>query len=168
MVWAAGGSIAFLNERAFGDQSRNALVVELLGVRYLRFAADSTWYARPGIRLGFQGLLQAEMPSQVAVEERGPTAAVEVGILNDGIVVPSLTFGAGAVYRFIRLHTEGNVARSGKLDRQELLGLLYAQLGIGIPIEGGRFMVEPYLRLQKTMSDDRSLLQFGWDVTVGF
>ena len=168
MAWGAGVSLGFLRQRDFGEASRTAFTPELVLYRYLPLS--KRWFLRPGVRLGYQGLLQVEMPESVRVEERALYGLLDVGILFDAMVVPSLSLGGGVTHRWIRLVTEGD-AHTGEgdpLDRSEVLGMLYAQFGLGIPVERGRFLVEPYIRRQHTFSDDRSAWQFGFDATIGF
>jgi hypothetical protein len=70
--------------------------------------------------------------------------------------------------RFIALDTGGAFlgTPTRALDHSELLGQMYAALGLGIPIERGLIVIEPFIRLQYVFSDPRSVLRLGLDVTL--
>ncbi len=166
--WGAGVSFSFLRQHDFGEDTRSRFVPELFFLRYQKLS--DRWFLRPGVRTGYQGLWQVEMPKRVRVEERALYGLGELGIVYDAMLVPSFSLGGGVMQRWIRLTVSGDVQSptDDPLDRNETLGMIYWQFGLGIPISRGRFMVEPYLRNQYTFSDERSHWQYGFDASVGF
>jgi hypothetical protein len=94
----------------------------------------------------------------------------ELGLVNDATVVPSFSLGGGVMQRWIRFVAGGDVQNptDDPLDRNETLGMIYWQFGLGIPISRSLFMVEPYLRNQYTFADARSHWQYGFDASIGF
>jgi hypothetical protein len=161
--YALGVSLGFLRQQALGAETETSFVPSLVGFGYL--PAAPRLFLRPGLRLGYEGLSQAPSSYGARVRERGVQGTLELGVVYDAWLVPSLTGGAGVDYRSVDFVGRGIVADSDALDRTEWLGLVYAQAGLGVPLFRGAFMIEPYARLQHTFSDDRSLLQLGLDLT---
>lgn len=163
--FALGVTPALELRRDYGAGWRTAFVPEVVGLGYLP-AWGMRWFYRPGARLGVDGISQPEMPEDLQVVERGLRLLGEWGLGYDGVVVPALSLGGGLVARWITLKTGGAVHGTDALDRRELLGTLYAQLGVGVPIERGLLVAEPFARAQYTLSDDRAPLRFGVDLTL--
>lgn len=161
--YALGASLGLLRQRDFSQDDVSVLIPELLGVAYLPL--QGRFYLRPGLRLGYVGLTQTQSSAGASIEESGPRGSAEIGLLYDAWAVPALSVGGGVNYRQIRFEGSGIVNDSGLLDRDEWLGLVYAQFGVGLPLFDGFVVIEPYGRLQYTASDDRSLFQVGWDLT---
>jgi len=161
--YALGVSLGFLQQQGLGAATKASFIPSLVGFAYV--PAAPRLFLRPGLRLGFEGLSQAPSSYGARVQERGLQGTAELGVVFDAWLVPSLTVGAGVDYRSIGFIGRGIVADSDALDRTEWLGLAYAQVGLGVPLFQGAFMIEPYARLQHTFSDDRSLVQLGFDLT---
>ncbi|MEO8178925.1 MAG: hypothetical protein ABI895_08840 [Deltaproteobacteria bacterium] len=161
--YALGVSLGFLQQRGLGTNTEASFVPSLVGFAYV--PAAPRLFLRPGLRLGYEGLSQASASYGAQVRERGVQGTAELGVVFDAWLVPSLTVGAGVDYRSVGFVGRGIVADSDALDRTEWLGLAYAQVGLGLPLFQGAFMIEPYARLQHTFSDDRALLQLGFDLT---
>ncbi|HWO09550.1 MAG TPA: hypothetical protein VNN80_08725 [Polyangiaceae bacterium] len=164
--FAAGVSFALLKVRELSDESRWAFIPSLMGLAYVPLAPR--WYLRPGLRLGYAGLDQAQFSRGARLEEHDLSASAELAIQYDDWLVPSLGLGLGLDRREIDFVGRGIVQDSSAIDRSEWLGFVYAQAGLGVPLLDGLFVIEPYARLQRTFSDDRSLLQVGLDLSVGF
>jgi len=161
--FALGASLGFLQQEGLGAETQTQLVPGLLALAYVPFAPRL--FLRPGLRLGYVGLTQAPSSFGARIEERGVHATAELGISYDAWLVPALSVGGGAHYRSIDFIGRGIVADSDAIDRSEWLGMVFAQVGLGLPLFRGALVVEPNLRLQHTFSDERSLLQFGIDLT---
>jgi hypothetical protein len=161
--YALGVSLGFLQQEGLGAQTAAAFVPALVGFGYV--PVFPRLFLRPGLRLGYQGFSQAPSSYGARVQEHGVQGTAELGLVFDAWLVPSLTVGAGIEYRSLDFVGRGIVADSDALDRKEWLGLAYAQVGLGLPLFRGAFMVEPYARVQHTVSDDRALLQLGFDLT---
>ena len=161
--FALGISLGFSSQRGLGDETEVSFVPALMGLAYVPVAPRL--FLRPGLRLGYEGLSQMVSSYGARIEERGLQTTAELGVMYDAWLVPSFTLGAGLDYRSVDFIGRGIVADSDAIDRKEWLGVVYAQAGLGLPLFAGAFVVEPYARLQHTFSDDRSLLQYGVDLT---
>jgi hypothetical protein len=163
--FALGLSLAEELRADYGASTRAAFAPELLGLAYLPLPARQL-YLRAGVRVGYDGLGQADMPREVKVVEHGLHELLELGLLFDWVVTPAISFGGGLTERSIKLDTRGSVHGTGAFDHSELLGVLYGSLGLGIPIERGLIVLEPFVRLGHTFSDDRALVRLGLDATL--
>jgi len=149
----------------YGSSVRGAFSPELLALGYVALPLRDL-YLRPGVRLGYDGLGQPDMPREVRVAERSLREQLELGLVYDWVVVPALSMGAGLLQRFIELETRGSVMGTHALNHREQLGVIYGALGLGIPIERGLVVIEPFVRLQHVFSDNRALLRVGVDVSL--
>jgi hypothetical protein len=161
--YALGVSLGVLQQRALGSSTHTAFIPSLLGLAYVPIAPRV--FLRPGLRLGYTGLNQADASYGARIEERGLQGSAELGICYDAWLVPALAVGTGLEYRSLDFVGRGIVADSDAIDRQEWLGLAFVQAGVGVPLFRGALVVEPYTRLQYTASDDRSLWQLGLDLS---
>jgi hypothetical protein len=161
--FALGVSLGLLRQRELGAETETLVIPSLLGLAY--FPLAPRFYLRPGVRVGYVGLDQPEHSAGARIDERGVQGTVELGVLYDAWLVPVFALGAGTNVRWIDFVASDNVMESIVIDRTEVLGLVYAQAGIGLPLFGSAVVVEPYFRLQFTFSDDRALLQYGADLT---
>lgn len=163
-----GASIGWQLRRDFGGANRAAFAPELFGGAYIDGPRDRVYW-RPALRLGFVGLDQAEMPGAIQIEERDLAAAAELGAVYDGVVIPSLAVGAGPVIRFLDFHTDGPVSADGDpVSNTELLARIYVQLGVGVPLFGGKLVIEPAARIQQVFGDDRIRFRLAIDGSVSF
>jgi hypothetical protein len=159
---AVGLGAGFQSRADFGTGTRGALATELVAHAYAPLRGRL--HLRAGLRLGLVGLDQAEMPRAVRLEERDLAAGAEVGVVLDGVVVPSFSVGGALVTRFLRLELAPPVVGGGA--RTEVLPALHAQLGLGFPVAGGRVVFEPHVRRELVVGDDRIGWRIGADVTV--
>ncbi|MEY4575758.1 MAG: hypothetical protein RL701_461 [Pseudomonadota bacterium] len=162
---AVGLSIAEELRGDYSASTRAAFAPELLALGYIPLPLRDV-YLRAGMRIGYDGLDQADMPRQVRLTERGLHELVELGILYDWVVVPALSIGGGLAQRFIDLETRGGVKGTQRLDHTEVLGQIYVALGLGIPIAHGLVVIEPFFRVQHVFDDPRAVLRLGLDVTL--
>jgi hypothetical protein len=161
--YALGVSLGFLQQRALGSSTHTAFIPSLLGLAYVPIAPRV--FLRPGLRLGYTGLNQADASYGARIEERGLQGSAELGISYDAWLVPAFAIGTGLDYRSINFVGRGIVADSAAIDREEWLGLAFAQAGVGVPLFHAALVAEPYARLQYTLSDDRSRWQLGLDLS---
>lgn len=161
-----GPSIGWQMRRDFGGSTRAAFAPELWGAIYLPATARRLYW-RPALRLGYVGLDQSDMPGAIAIEERDAVAAIELGAVFDGPVIPTVALGGGPVLRFIDLDTSDQVvAESDDVSGLEVLGRVYLQAGLGLPLFGGDLVVEPGVRLQQVFGDDRIRWRLAVDASL--
>jgi hypothetical protein len=164
-VLAIGTGLSWHERADFGTGARASFVPELIAHHYR--PATGRLYLRPGLRLGFAGLEQAEMPRAVRIRERDLGARAELGLLHDGVVIPSISLGVGATLRFLSLSTtEPLMVDHDPVSRTELLPELYGRIGLGLPLARGALVLEPYLGYTLVRGDDRASWLFGLDATV--
>ncbi len=120
---------------------------------------------RPGARIGARGLIQPEMPEGLRITERDVTAHVEAAIVFDGTVEPSLTVMGGLDVR--RVNVEGHQidVSTSHIAHTERLPYLAVQLGLGLPIAHGAWLVEPTIRREIMFGDSRIDWRFGLEVS---
>jgi hypothetical protein len=161
---AIGLAASWQNKADYGGQTRANFVPELVGFGYVGFEAPH-WFLRPGARLALSGLVQADMPEHLAVHERDLIGQFELGVVYDAVVVPSLTFGLGAMWRRIELETGGAVrAAADNISHHEVLPVASGQLGVGVPLGG--LLIEPFVRYEVVAGDDRLSWRYGVEATV--
>jgi hypothetical protein len=163
-----GASLGWQMRRDFGGSTRPAFAPELWAGIYVPSTFDRLYW-RPAIRAGYVGLEQAEMPGAISIEERDAVAAAELGLVYDGVVIPAVAIGAGPVVRFLTLDTDEPI-RSGAdpISGTEVLGRMYVQVGLGLPMFGGHLVVEPSARIQHVFGDDRIRLRLAADLSLSF
>ena len=120
---------------------------------------------RPGARLGARGLVQPEMPEGLRVTERDFTAHAEAALTFDGTVVPSLSVMCGLDVRRINVMGDGIDVSSSRIAHTELLPYLAVQLGLGLPLAHGKWLVEPTIRREFLLGDTRAGWRFGLEVS---
>lgn len=158
---AAGASLSLQQREDYASGSRTAAVPEVVVVGYVDTRASRV-YVRPGLRVGFAGLDQAEMPQAIQMREYDLDAVAELGVLYDGVVIPSLAVGAGGVARWITREVDSPVSGGAGETRFELLPAVQAQVGLGVPLARGGLVLEPFVRYDHVFGDDR----VGWGVGV--
>jgi hypothetical protein len=162
---AAGASLSLQQREDYASGSRTAAVPELVVLGYIDTAA-SRIYARPGLRIGFAGIDQAEMPQAIRMREYDIDAVAELGVLYDGVVTPSLAVGAGGVARWVTRELDAPINGSSSETRFELLPAVQAQVGLGVPLVRGGLVVEPFVRYDHVFGDDRVGWGVGFDATL--
>jgi len=121
----------------------------------------------PTVRLGYRGLSQPPQPQGLALRERDLVGTAELAVGWAGAVRPTLTVGAGVIARSLALDTSEMIDTSdARADRRELLPLLTAQVGLGLPARDGTLVVEPYARYGWSPDDDRLGLTWGLELRV--
>ncbi len=125
----------------------------------------SRLFLRPGVRLGGRGLVQPEMPAGLQITERDFTAGAEAAITYDGPVVPSLAVIGGLDVRRIGIAGDGIDVSASHTAHTELLPYLAVQVGLGLPIAKGTWLVEPTIRREYMFGDARVGWRFGLEVS---
>jgi hypothetical protein len=120
---------------------------------------------RPGARLGARGLIQPEMPEGLRVTERDFTAHAEAAITFDGTVVPSLSVMGGLDVRRVNVQGDGIDVASSRIAHTEVLPYIAVQIGLGLPIAKGKWLVEPTIRREFLYGDTRAGWRFGLEVS---
>lgn len=128
-------------------------------------ALGSGLFLRPGARLGARGVLQPDMPVGVRIIERDLTGLFEAAISYNGSVVPSLTVMSGIHVRSIHVEGDGVDVRMSRASATELLPNISVQLGIGLPLARGTWLVEPTIRRELLLGDSRAGWRFGIEVS---
>jgi hypothetical protein len=162
---AAGASMTLQQRDDFGADSRTAAVPELVVLGYAPTGAPRV-FLRPGLRVGFAGLDQAEMPQAIRMHEYDVDAVAELGVLYDGVVIPSLALGVGGVARWVTSDLDAPVSGSSSETRFELMPALQAQAGLGVPLLRGALVLEPFVRYDHVFGDDRVGWGVGLDATI--
>jgi hypothetical protein len=162
---AAGVSVGWLERRDYGEATRANFIPEVVGYTYL--SLGHRLFLRPGVRIGYSGLSQPDMPAAVAMREHDVAFSAEAGLVFDATVVPSLSVGTGVVARSVSLTTQAPVAAGDEqLSHWEALPMIYSQLGLGLPMWKGKLLVEPFVRTEWLRGDPRSHWRYGLDITV--
>ncbi len=163
--FAAGLDLGIQIRNEYPTSSYNKYIPEIVTFGYLNVLSSSV-YLRPGARYGYSGLNLVEMPSALRVEEVDHILSGELGIVADGFLVPSITAGLGAVFRTISLKTTAPIVlKEDKISRSETLPYFYIQIGCGLPIWNGFFLLEPFVRFENVTGDDRARKHYGFEFT---
>lgn len=161
---AAGGDLAWTSRNDYGARTYRRFMPE--GIGYLYFPLVQSVYVRPGLRLAYVWD-QPEMPQALRIEESDFMASAEAGFLWNWYVVPSLTFGYGYDFRTIKLKTSEPISMvDDRISGKETLNVMYGQMGVGVPVMSGLFLLEPFIRYWDIKTDDRSHWTFGAEATV--
>lgn len=165
--WALGLATSWARRRDFGALQRSHFIPEIVAQHYI--AHDERFYLRPGLRLGYAGLTQAEMPQDLQVQEREGMLRAELAALYDGPVIPMLAVSAGLVVRRVTLATSGSVeSDSDPISQVHLLPELAAKAGLGLPFIGGAVILEPHIGYRYVHGDDREGLFYGVDASYAW
>lgn len=136
---------------------------EVVGYGYLHLT-DRFWM-RPGMRLSY-AWLQPAMAQSLKFNEYDFKTTAEMGIVWSAAVIPSLSVGMGAIYRSTSLESSAPIENHSSMGGKSILPVVHAQLGVGIPIEKGFIVVEPYIRKLFILNDSRYPWATGTELTV--
>jgi len=125
----------------------------------------SKLFLRPGVRLGMRGILQPDMPTALRITERDGTAVLDAAVTYDGAVVPSLSVMAGVDVRRINVEGDGIDVSMSRIAHTEVLPYLAVQVGLGLPIAKGKWLVEPTIRREFLYGDTRADWRFGLEIS---
>jgi hypothetical protein len=164
--WAVGFNLGWMSRRDYGARTFRRFNPELVGYRYGSLGVEH-YFWRAGLRLGYSSH-QPEMPQGMRVEETDTTLLAEGGIMRDWYIVPVVSYGLGYDFRTTKIKIKAPIdAADSRLNRSERLMMWYLQLGAGLPLAKGLFVLEPQLRYQSIEYDDRSRWVVGMEATIG-
>jgi hypothetical protein len=123
------------------DNGRWGVAPEIIAYGYLPI--DGAIFARVGARFGSRGWISRDMPTELNIREREVSLVGDIGVLYQSAVVPSLSMHAGS----------------------EWLPMISVQVGLGLPLTR-RLLVEPFMRFEKVISDNRLGLRWGIEATI--
>lgn len=162
---AVGVAAGWMPRNDYGAAASTIFVPEIVGYGYV--GLGHRLYLRPGVRVAYSGFSQPQMPQSVRFSERDLATSVEAGILFNAAVVPSFSIGTTLVHRRTRFIASGSVtAADDRIGGRELLPGVYTQLGIGIPMWRGGFIMEPFVRWHRLAGDHRASTRAGVEFTA--
>ncbi|MFZ9518850.1 MAG: hypothetical protein ACO3A4_00065 [Silvanigrellaceae bacterium] len=125
-------------------------------------------YLRPTFRLAFERPDQLEKPKSLFIQESTLRSLIDLGIVYDGLVVPSFSLQGGLSRRSLSLKTSTPIVANGEspLTRSEYLWNFACSAGFGLPIMDGRIILEPYYRFNLIEKDVRQRSQLGFEVSL--
>jgi hypothetical protein len=128
-----------------------------------------SFFHKIGGRIGID-LIQPEMPNALRIEERDYRFLVEGALIWNLYLPLSLGVGTGLLHRSTKLVLRDSIeaAIDDPITDRSNLGILTVQLGVGMPIEGGIMLLEPYFRYVKISKDTRQLFELGFDFSFAF
>jgi hypothetical protein len=162
---AFGLGSSFSQKALIGEMSSTQFTPELVGYGYLPLSGDL--WLRPSVRSGFSWQ-QPEMPYSLQMNEYDFHLSTQVGLVWGWIVTPSLSIGGGGLLRKTSLVTTSPifVSNDSETGGTTVLPFLQGQLGVGVPINKGWMLVEPYLRYTHVFGDHRYAWGYGVEATV--
>jgi hypothetical protein len=145
--------MAWSSRQQYGARSEFYFSPEAVLFGY--FPVVGKWHGRVGVR-GSYLWEQPDMPSSLRVEEKDFSALVDAGFVWSGIVVPSVSFGVGRIWRTTRLLvSEPIVSTNSAMNLDSQLDFWSVQVGLGLPVEPSFLLVEPFWRYQRVSKDWR-------------
>lgn len=124
-------------------------------------------FLRPGARIGYERQNSDGSTSPIRLFESTYKAGAECAFVYNGIVVPAITVQGFVLSRTLKLTQPDNVNSSASLmSRSEWLFSSALSLGVGIPIQDGRLLLEPFYRFVHIDGDARSRHSFGFDLSL--
>lgn len=164
--WRYAGGLASMwsIRQDYGSRTFKRFEPELVGFYYSQLAGSRLWL-RTGARLGYSSD-QPQMPQSARLEETDYKVSVDEALLINGLIVPSLSFGAGYDWRLVKpVKAEPVLTSDKRLRNTDQFAWYYAQLGLGIPAMAGEYLLEPTLRWQHLPIDRRTRWAFGFELT---
>ncbi|MEN9529467.1 MAG: hypothetical protein RI932_1340 [Pseudomonadota bacterium] len=160
-----GASISIAERNDAGDLTTRLHQAEVIAQRYLKLDHEG-FFIRPGLRLGYEYTPYPDDPQSVRIEEKTWNGTFELGILYEGFLIPSMTWQNSLLLRQLQLTTQGNLSsESSGLPAREWLSSQGVAFGLGIPLDAGRLVVEPFYRIVWLKGDERLTGQWGIDTT---
>lgn len=159
--------VAFASsERIDAGLTTSTLVsVELLTQGYLPLPLGNI-FLRPGARLGVEFQPSDTPDTPIRISEKGYKAGAELGVVYNGIVVPTVSLHSMVLMRQLSLKKPEDVpTRSNLVDNTEWLFSNNVTIGLGIPLQNGRLLVEPFYRFVQVSNDERKTYSVGLDLS---
>ncbi len=160
---ATGLSSAFYIRQDYGESTFSQFTPELVVYGYLPLSTNF-WF-RPGFRLNYSWL-QPDMPQAFQIKETDLKYMLETGIVLDWIILPSLSYAFGFIYRNTTLATNYPITSvNDTVSGSEHLFYSHFQFGIGFPILKGFIVAEPFARYVMVQNDYRFKWAYGLEAT---
>lgn len=126
----------------------------------------STLFLRSSARYAYSWS-QPEMPKSLRLEERDLSFHLEESLLFDGPIIPSLGMGLGVIRRETSLITSAPIVEVDEdISTKTNLFSSYLHLGLGIPVDDGHWVIEPFFRGFYVPSDRRILFAYGVELSL--
>jgi hypothetical protein len=141
--------------------------IEAFGQGYVPLPMENL-FLRPTIRFGYEKPDRKDDSQSLAIKESSLKSLLELGIVHDGLLVPTISIQAGMIRRILTLQTASPIALAGgsSLTRNEHLWNFGLTLGLGLPVLDGRIILEPYYRFVRIEKDLRQSSQVGVELSV--
>ncbi len=160
-----GAAFAASNRNDGGGVTSRIHHYEVFAQSYLKSPADNLFF-RPGVRFGYEHIPDEEAPQSIKIREQSFRGGFELGILYEGLMVPSVSLQAGVLRRKLTLDTSSQItSKSTDFPTIEWLPTGTLNLGLGLPIEGGKLILEPFYRFVWIAKDTRQTSQWGIDAS---
>lgn len=139
---------------------------ELFAQSYLSTSVPEV-FVRPGIRLSYEPPANIEQPRGINITEKSYRTGLEVGVLYNGYLVPSLVLTGTLVARRLQLESDSSVIfrNPNDLTRTEWLAQGGITVGLGLPVKELSVVIEPFYRFIWLQKDERQRCQWGFDVS---
>lgn len=161
---AAGVGAAFYVRHEYGEATFQQFAPEV--VTYGYFPIFSSIWFRPGLRLNYSWQ-QPDMPQSFKIKEKDLRVMLETGLLLDWVVIPSLSYAFGYIYRDTTLVTNSPIiSTNDTISGKETLFYSHVQFGIGFPILKGFIVFEPFGRFVIAENDYRYKWAYGVETTL--
>ncbi|WP_397600598.1 hypothetical protein [Silvanigrella sp.] len=160
---AVGGGASFYVRQEYGESTFTQIAPEIVTYGYLPLY-KSIWF-RPGFRMNYSWQ-QPDMPKALRIEETDFRYSLETGILYDWIVIPSLSYSFGYIYRQTKFTTQYPITYAlDDISGTENIPFSQFQLGLGFPILKGLIVFEPFIRYIIVQNDKRYKWGYGCEAT---
>ena len=160
-----GAAFAASNRNDGGGVTSRIHHYEVFAQSYVSLPAENL-FLRPGVRFGYEHIPDEQAPQSIKIREQSFRGGLELGILYESFMVPSISLQAGVMRRKLTLDTSSQItSKSTDFPTIEWLPLGTLNLGLGIPIEGGKLVLEPFYRFVWIAKDTRQTSQWGIDAS---
>lgn len=161
-----GAAIAVSDRNDGSDVSTRIHHYEIFAQNYFQTRFENFFW-RPGFRVGYENLPKDDSPRWISVAEKTSRVGFELGLVYDGYLIPSITTQSAIIMRKLWLRTAGSVSSSSKnFERTEWLPVQAFSIGLGLPIEGGKALIEPFYRVLWIGGDSRQTSHWGIEFSL--
>lgn len=160
-----GASFA-ISERQDGSDIKTQIQhYELFAQNYYKTPMENL-FIRTGLRFAYEALPQEDSPQWLSISEKTLRSGLELGFVYDVNFIPSLSMHSSLLRRTLELETNGAIVSSSRhYPLTEWLPSQAINIGLGLPIEGGRALIEPFYRWIWIGGDARQKAQWGVDAS---